>query len=501
MICVLQFDAASVAVVERMLAAGRLPVLAGLIERGRRVELDTPADHFAAGAFHTLYSGIELADHGLFYPFQWEAASQRARYMSAFPAPPAIWERLAAAGLRTLAIDPYESRPPGVWKGTYVCGWGFRDRVVLPRWSLPRAAGAQLAKRHGGGPHATEIFGRPTVRELLALREKLVAAPARVATAAIELLAAEEPFDLTWLTFSAAHLAGHQFWDLSQLAEEPRGRGRELLTAALEDVYAAVDEAFGRVLAALPGDTDVLVASAVGMDVNSSRADLLPQMLAAVLNGGPLPSDGDGAGAIWRLRAAIPPGARGAIARALPDRVALELTARLELRGIGWEQTAAFCHPADNQGYVRLNLRGRERDGIVDPAEADALLDTIARGLATFDDPDGAAAVARVDRVREHHDGARTDQLPDLVVQWSERPATTLQGVHSRAFGDVLRRGTGSGRSGNHTPGDAWAVVVPGAHDLVVQDGRSPRLADVAATVAAACGVERDGLAGEPLLQ
>ena len=500
MICVLQFDAASVAVVDRMLAAGRLPVLAGLIDRGRRVALETPANHFAAGAFHTLYSGIELADHGLFYPFQWDAAAQRARYMTAFPAPPAIWERLARAGLRTLAIDPYESRPPSDWNGTYVCGWGFRDRVVLPRWSLPAAAGSALAKRHGAGPHATEIFGRPTVRDLLALRDKLVAAPARVATAAIELLR-RNSYDLTWLTFSAAHLAGHQFWDLSQLAEEPQGRDRELLRSALEDVYAAVDAAFGSVLAALPDDSDVLVASAVGMDVNSSRADLLPEMLAAVLHGGPLPSDGDGAGAIWRLRAAIPPGARGAIARALPDRVALELTARLELRGIGWSDTAAFCHPADNQGYIRLNLRGRERDGIVAPDEADALLSEIAEGLATFRDPDGLPAVASVDRVRDHHAGARRDQLPDLVVQWSERPATTLEGVHSPSFGDVLRRGTGSGRSGNHTPGDAWAVVVPGAHAPASANGRSPRLADVATTVAAVCGVDRDGLAGESLLQ
>jgi hypothetical protein len=171
-ICVLQFDAASVAVVDRMLAAGTLPVLAGLIERGERMALQTPADHFAAGAFHTLYSGVPLADHGLFYPFQWDSSAQRARYMTAFPAPPAIWERLARADLRTLAIDPYESRPPRDWRGTYVCGWGFRDRVVLPRWSLPAAAGAQLEGVHGGGPHATEIFGRPTARELLALRTK-----------------------------------------------------------------------------------------------------------------------------------------------------------------------------------------------------------------------------------------------------------------------------------------------------------------------------------------
>jgi len=499
MICVLQFDAASVAVVDRMLAAGRLPVLAGLIDRGSRLALQTPAHHFAAGAFHTLYSGVELADHGLFYPFQWDAASQRARYMTAFPAPPAIWERLARAGLRTLAIDPYESRPPRDWAGTYVCGWGFRDRVVLPRWSLPASAGARLEGVHGEGPNATEIFGRPTVRELLALRTKLVAAPGRVAAAAVELLA-REPYDLAWLTFSAAHLAGHQFWDLSQLAQEPEGRERELLQGALEDVYAEVDAAFGRVLGALPEDCDVIVASAVGMDVNSSRADLLPQMLQAVLRGGPLPSGGDGgAGAIWRLRAAIPPGARGAIARALPDRAALELTARLELRGIDWSQTAAFCHPADNQGYIRLNLRGRERDGIVDPDEADALLRSIADGLATFRDPDGAPAVAGVDRVAEHYDGVRGDQLPDLVVQWSEQAATTLAGVHSPSFGDVLRRGSGSGRSGNHTPGDAWAVVAPGSHGAR-EPTRPARLVDVATTVAAACGVERDGLAGQPLL-
>jgi len=502
-ICVLQFDAASVAVVDLMLADGRLPTLAGLIERGRRLDLQTPADHFAAGAFHTLYSGVQLGDHGLFYPFQWDAASQRARYATAFPAPPAIWERLARAGKRTLAIDPYESRPPSEWLGTYVCGWQFADRVVLPRWSLPRDAGRRLARNHGSGPHATEIFGRPATRELLALREKLVAAPGRVADAATALLA-RESYDLVWLTFSAAHLAGHQFWDLSQLEQEPQGRQRERLESALAEVYEAVDGAFARVIAALPDDADVIVASAVGMDVNTSRADLLPEMLAAVLSGGPLPSsagaNGGGSGAIWRLRAAIPAGARGAIARALPDRVALELTSRLELRGMDWSTAAAFAHPADNQGYVRLNLRGRERDGIVQPAEADALLTRIADGLRTFGDPDGQPAVERVDRAAEHHPGKRSELLPDLVVGWSPRAATTLAGVHSPSYGDVLRRGSGSGRSGNHTPGDAWAVLAPG-RSAPVAGAREPQLADVASTIAAVCGVQSEGLAGEPLLE
>lgn len=498
MICALQFDAASVAVLDRLLAAGRLPNLAALGEGGRRLELETPAVDFAAGAFYSLYSGVELGDHGIFYPFQWSAPEQRARYATAFEAPPAVWERLAAEGLRTLAIDPYESRPPQRANGTIVCGWGFSDRVVLPRWSSPPDAGRRYARRFGRGPGATEIFGRPRPGELLRLREKLVAAPARIATLAEHLLSTES-FDLAWLTFSAAHLAGHQFWDLSQL--DPARLDRQSTTAleaALDDVYVAVDEAFGRVLAALPAGADVIVTSAVGMDVNTSRADLLPGMLAAVLAGRPL--EAGESGAIWRLRAALPPSVRGAIAAAIPDRIALELTARLELRGVDWAATRAFAHPADNQGYVRLNLRDRERDGIVASAEADDLLDEIAAGLETFRDPDGSPAVAGFARPRELYPGVHADRLPDLVVRWSGRPATTLEGVSSARFGEVRRAGSGSGRSGNHPPGDAWALVAPGA-SVHAESGRAPRLVDVAATVCEALGADRGGLAGEPLLR
>ncbi len=498
MICVLQFDAASVRAMDRLLGDGRLPNLAAIRNAGRHHSLETPAVDFAAGAFYSLYSGVELGDHAIFYPFQWSAAEQRARYATAFDAPPAVWERLAATGLRTLAIDPYESRPPAHANGVFVCGWGFADRVVLPRWSRPAGVARRFERELGRGPGATEIFGRPDPRRLLRLREKLVAAPGRIATLAERLLAREH-FDLAWLTFSAAHLAGHQFWDLSQLdPADLDARTADALQNALDDVYVAVDQAIGRVSAALPAGSDVIVTSAVGMDVNTSVADLLPGMLARVLAGGPL-EDSGGVGAIWRLRAAMPSGLRAAIADALPDRLALELTARLELRGVDWSTARAFAHPADNQGYVRLNLAGRERDGLVAPADADALLEEIAAGLATFARSDGAPAVESVVRAQELYRGAHADRLPDLAVRWANLPATTLTALHSPRFGEVRRHGSGSGRSGNHTSGDAWAIVSPGASRHRDLD-RPPRLVDIAATICEVTGADATGLPGEPLL-
>jgi hypothetical protein len=63
----------------------------------------------------------------------------------------------------------------------------------------------------------------------------------------------------------------------------------------------------------------------------------------------------------------------------------------------------------------------------------------------------------------------------------------------------VRRHGVGSGRSGNHTEGDAWALVRPGA-GRHAEPSRPPRLEDVAATALALAGEDVGDLVGEPLL-
>jgi predicted AlkP superfamily phosphohydrolase/phosphomutase len=497
-IAVFQFDAASASLLEQLGEEGRLPNLTHLRGEGSRVELETPAEHFPASAYQDLYRGVEVGEHGLHYPFQWAADDQRVRLAARFEAPPPIWDRLGRAGRTTLAIDPYECHRPGAAAGELYCGWGMRERVVLERWAVPDGGDRGPRRRHGRPPDVTEVFGAQTPREQQRLRERFLRAPARVADLAVERLR-EREFDLAWIVFAAPHLAGHRLWGDPALAE----------------IYAEVDVHLGRVLAALPDECDVIACSVLGMDRNTSRADLLPGMLSAVLAGeessrgsfvGPEttkePRNGadSDSGAIWRLRGLVSGRARAAVAAAMPDRLALELTARLELRGVDWSTTRAFAHPADNQGYISLNRAGRERDGIVGEDEAAELIAQIRDGLLDFRDPDGERAVVAVEEVSERWQGDAADRLPDLVVRWRPTSAVDLDALHSPRFGSVRRQGAGSGRTGNHTDGDAWAILAPRTSRLR-DPGRPARLTDIAATVAALSDAPLKGLSGQPLLE
>jgi len=276
-------------------------------------------------------------------------------------------------------------------------------------------------------------------------------------------------------------------------AEQQRRRGDGPL-ATMPRSDAAIVAALGRILAALPAGADTILFSVLGMTANMSRNDLLPDMLEAVLKGG---AGAAPASSAWRLRAAIPTPVRAGIASALPERVALALAARAELRGVDWSSTRAFCVPSDSQGLIRLNLVGREAGGTVSSGDAEGVLDEIVEGLSTFTEADGGQVIRAIDRVRDVvPEGPAFDMLPDLVVQWRPTPASETHAVSSPRFGTVRRFGAGTGRSGNHTD-DAWAIVRPGRSRLRTAD-RKHRVTDLAHTALALLDAPAGG---EPLLE
>jgi len=221
-------------------------------------------------------------------------------------------------------------------------------------------------------------------------------------------------------------------------------------------------------------------------------------MLSRILNEGtPHPAADEPR---WNFRSVIPVALRAAVAGAIPDSLAMKIAARLEGGGAKWTGSQAFALPSDGSGFIRLNIKGREREGIVEPRDAEAILNRISQGLLTFVEPSGQSCVASILRPSDiDAPGPKSSNLPDLIVVWNATPSAGLRKVSSPRFGEVLRTDVGSGRSGNHG-GEAWISVVPGTGQTHAPVPAPLRLTDLAATACASLHLPHSDLPGRPLL-
>jgi predicted AlkP superfamily phosphohydrolase/phosphomutase len=154
----------------------------------------------------------------------------------------------------------------------------------------------------------------------------------------------------------------------------------------------------------------------------------------------------------------------------------------------------AFAIPSFGHGQVRVNLRGRERAGIVDPADYDAVLARVAGLVAEMRNPrTGKPLAGRVWRSRAS--GLERDpKLPvaDLVVVWEGEPSEAADCGELGRIGPVPFH-----HSGSHVPEGFLLVSGPG-----IAAGARPggSVLDVGPTLLRLAGAPvPDGLDGAPM--
>jgi predicted AlkP superfamily phosphohydrolase/phosphomutase len=87
------------------------------------------------------------------------------------------------------------------------------------------------------------------------------------------------------------------------------------------------------------------------------------------------------------------------------------------LMNVEWFGTKAYSLGING---IYLNLEGREEDGIVQPNQADKILDEIIAKLLLVEDPEtGAKVVSAVYKTSEVYSGPHKDEAPDLIVGYS----------------------------------------------------------------------------------
>lgn len=183
-----------------------------------------------------------------------------------------------------------------------------------------------------------------------------------------------------------------------------------------------------------------------------------------------------------RIRPAVPPETRD-ILTAGARRQSEQMVPTTWYRPY-WPQMRYFVVPSFSDCHLRVNLRGRERDGLVEPADYDSVLDEITETLrALVDARTGRPVVDRIIRVREN---PMTEPGPpcDLVVTMSDVVTDAVEHPTLGALGPVPFH-----RMGEHD-GRGWFVM---SSDVGVSSAaQSMRPRDLASTVVDMLGIAPD---------
>ena len=108
-----------------------------------------------------------------------------------------------------------------------------------------------------------------------------------------------------------------------------------------------------------------------------------------------------------------------------------------------WRRTRAFSLPTDQHGWIRINLQGRERSGIVTPQQYDDTCEQLEALMRSLHREDGEPLVQDVIRTAANSSNAGSSRLPDLVVHWASgafvdgakiKDSTVLTGMIGRKF-------------------------------------------------------------------
>jgi predicted AlkP superfamily phosphohydrolase/phosphomutase len=143
-----------------------------------------------------------------------------------------------------------------------------------------------------------------------------------------------------------------------------------------------------------------------------------------------------------------------------------------------WQKTKAFSYSLTGQS-IRINLKGREKNGIVNPEEYNDLRDSIAFKLSKLTDPEtGKKIVSQIYKREEIYEGPYIMDAPDLLIQLNDGFAM-FGGFGNGIFSSKKDQAQ---KSMNESNGHIWKA----AHDIngvFMSFGNDIRPVQVEATV------------------
>lgn len=391
-VLVVGFDGATFDVILPMAEQGRLPAFGRMLSGGAWGPLRSTIPAHSAPAWTTFLTGVNPAKHGIYDFTLAKAGSYDRRIMHTGDIRAArIWDVLSAHGRRSVLMNLPPVYPAEAIHGVMVTG------MLTPRqggYVFPPEKEAEIERVAGG--YAVDLDYRRTKTDEQFLAELRRVTEGRLAAA--RYLLEEEPWEMFIVIFTSSDRLQHRLWHRRETIEAYY----EYLDGILATFIERVDE-----------ETLLCVLSDHGFRAVKKSLSVNRWLEEeGFLKRSPEGQDGGGGAGLWEE------GRTGRELRRLVDlahmRQKLQIP-EVKVR-IDWGRTSAFYPSAYAQG-IRVNLRGREPGGVIDPGvQYEEVLKKLETRLLSLKDPDsGQTVVSSVYRRGEVYQGPYLDEAPDLI--------------------------------------------------------------------------------------
>ena len=483
-VIIIGLDGADWRLLRPWIAQGYLPTLARLVEEGASGSLRSTIRPESSVAWSSFATGVNPGKHGIFGFVHHEANSYRFKLANATSLRvPRFWDVLSQAERRVGLLNIPFTYPPMPVNGFLVGG------MLTPSLEVPFTYPAQLQSRllQHFDNYLLDAGDRTQEKEALIAS---VQAYTQQQIETVRLLWQIDDYDMLGVVFTGPDRLQHFLWeDIDSQHPGYELASEQKFGAALRDHFAVLDQAISQIIAQVPERTLILVMSDHGFNGCARRFYvnrwLNKQGLLAVRET-----------KRWHTTAVNQlsglksiPWLRRLKRAFLPDDWGVSnLKTAVSTQLIDWSQTQVYFAP---DGGLRLNVQGREPQGIVSPGkEYEQLRQKLSRTLHDLREPQtDRPPLAGVYLREELYNGRFTHHAPDLILEPKrDAPHAIANFVLDSSVemaGSIFA--SSAPYSGNHTLDGiliAWGSGVAPGHQF-----QNAHIIDLAPTILAALGV------------
>jgi len=423
-------DAAEPSFVRLLIAQDKMPALKSLLDQGRWLRVESPAHIGSGSVWPTFITGDEPTRHGVYGEWGWQPEMMGLKRYSGQHLKP-FWKPLAERGVRIGILDVPFAPFIGLNNGFELCEWGPHDLLEGRRKCAPAKIADLVTKEFESHPLSLDRLDTAGPQDDHGLKALTGGCHrgVKLRGAVGKRLINETEAQLSIVVFTEIHHSAHYLWHTvagqHALYQKEEFRNLPVCQPTLTDIYVEVDRQIGELIAAVGDTATVMVFSLHGMRPTHGVPTFLQPLLCEL---------GYARFANWNKRswteraialfAATKRHTPGQLKRlyykTLPPTTTLRIARPTMMATYDWSHTRAFSLPADQHGWVHINLNGRESRGVVLPDEYARICDELELMLKSLVTHDGGPIVRDVFRTASNASEAINQRLPDIVVHWHD---------------------------------------------------------------------------------